>query len=203
MSIEVPYTTKPEDVIKFLKLLPSKDMPQDKIEAGYFKSLGFSLSSGNHLLKIMRQIGFLDESDKPSANWSRYLTEEKRGLVLAAGIKKAYAGLFQTTNSPYLEDDESLLDYLKHDVKSSPKDLELMLQTFRNLSELADFQDILCEEGVGGLVPAAAIPETEPEVKVNPHLQLSIQIHIDPNTPDDKIETIFKNMRRYLLGKES
>jgi hypothetical protein len=26
-------------------------------------------------------------------------------------------------------------------------------------------------------------------------------VHIDPAAPDEKIETIFKNMREYLLGK--
>jgi hypothetical protein len=40
-----------------------------------------------------------------------------------------------------------------------------------------------------------------PEVKINPNLQLNIQIHIDPATSDQKIETIFKNMRKYLLEK--
>jgi hypothetical protein len=33
-------------------------------------------------------------------------------------------------------------------------------------------------------------------------LQVNLQVHIDPNTPDEKIETIFKNMRKYLLGQE-
>jgi len=74
-----------------------------------------------------------------------------------------------------------------------------MLQTFRNLSELADFQDILCQAGPGGT--ASETPENVSKVKVNPNLQFNIQVHIDPNTPDAKIELIFKNMRKYL-GKE-
>ena len=32
-------------------------------------------------------------------------------------------------------------------------------------------------------------------------MQLTIQIHIDPQTSDEKIEVIFKNMQKYLLKK--
>jgi hypothetical protein len=63
-----------------------------------------------------------------------------------------------------------------------------MLDTFRALCELADFQNDMYVEG-----PA-------PSVKVNPNLQLNIQVHIDPNTPDAKIDAIFKSMRKYLLS---
>lgn len=39
-----------------------------------------------------------------------------------------------------------------------------------------------------------------PPVNVSPGLQLNIEIHIAADTPDDKIESIFKNMRKYLLN---
>jgi hypothetical protein len=198
MSVELPVTARPEDIHKLLLLLPSTEIPKEKVEAGYIKSLGFSPASSRQLLKILRMLSFLDEKDKPSASWLAYVADEKRGLVLAAGLKMAYDDLFHFSRCPYLEDDEVLLDYIKRSVKASPKNMELMLQTFRSLSELADFQDLLCNEGT----TEQELPPTIPEVKVNPNLQLNLQIHIDPNTPDDKIETIFRNMRKYLLGKE-
>lgn len=37
-------------------------------------------------------------------------------------------------------------------------------------------------------------------LNISPNLQLNIQIHIAADTPDEKIETIFKNMRTYLLN---
>jgi hypothetical protein len=67
-----------------------------------------------------------------------------------------------------------------------------MLETFRALNELADFQNIVSDNDSNQAVPTEE--EKMPEVKVNPNLQLNIQIHIDPDTPDEKIETIFKNL---------
>jgi hypothetical protein len=39
-------------------------------------------------------------------------------------------------------------------------------------------------------------------VETEPSLQLSIAIHISPDTPEETIETIFRNMNRYLLRDE-
>lgn len=52
--------------------------------------------------------------------------------------------------------------------------------------------------------PAARdFPNTEgvkPALNISPNLQLNIQIHIAADTPDEKIETVFKNMKIYLLN---
>jgi hypothetical protein len=42
----------------------------------------------------------------------------------------------------------------------------------------------------------------KPAVDVTPKLQLNIEIHIAADTPDEKIETIFRNMKKYLLTNE-
>jgi hypothetical protein len=203
MAIEVPYTSKPEDVTRLLQLLPTTKVPADKIDAGYLKSLGFSTGSGKHLLNILKMLGFIDEAGKPSATWSAYAVDGKRGLVLASAIKRAYPELFASVLCPYLEDDEVLFDFLKRNVKASPREMELMLQTFRNLVEPADFQDLLYQEGSKETVHPTGEDRTGLKVKVNPDLQINLQVHIDPETSDEKIETIFKNMRKYLLGKDS
>jgi hypothetical protein len=202
MKIEIPCTTKPEDLTRILQMLPTVEVPTDKVQAKYLKSLGFTVSSGNQLIKVLKMLGFIDQEDRPSAVWLAYVADEKRASILARAIKQAYEDMFNVMLSPYLEGDEMLADYLESNVKATNKELDNLVYTFRALCDLADFQDILCEEG-SPEVEQLPTPENLPDVKVNPNLQLNIQVHIDPSTPDDKIETIFKNMRRYLLGKES
>lgn len=41
---------------------------------------------------------------------------------------------------------------------------------------------------------------TKPSLDISPRLQLNIEIHIAADTSDESIETIFKNMRKYLLS---
>ncbi len=201
-EIEIPFTNKPEDIVPLLEKLPAAEVPDGNISPDYIKSLGFSAGSSERLCDILKKLGFIDEQGYASDIWKSYVATDDRGRILARSIKNAYPDLFKMTMCPYLEADETLIDYFGNFVKTTPKNREYMLETFRALSEPADWQDTLFEEEPQEPVAALSAGETFPNVKVDPNMQISIQVHIDPNTPDDKIETIFKNMRKYLLGKE-
>jgi len=199
--MDMPYTTKPEDIIRLLELLPSTEIPEGKIDLNYIKSLGFSQSSAKYLFNILKMLGFVDDQDMISAEWRAYAQEEKSGLHLAASIRNAYKEMFDCLLCPYLEDDETLFDFFKRSGKATSREVDLMVQTFRNLASMADFQDLLSQYEFPEPASEKAQSEPEAKVKVNPNLQLNIQVHIDPNTPDEKIEAIFKNMQKYLLWK--
>ena len=175
-----------------------------EIDAAYIKKLGFSASSAANLQGILKQLGFVDDNSKASPIWSDFVSSDDRARILAAAIKTAYSGLFKEMMCPYLRDDESLLDYFRSKVDAKPSELEYCLETFRALSEMADFQDSLNDFDYVEPAVTPKMPELEtlPRLKVDSNLPVNIQIHIDPNTPDEKIETIFKYMRKYLLEKE-
>jgi len=202
MVTEFPYTPKPEDLEKLLNTLITLEAPVGRADSKLIKSLGFSASSSNHLYTTLKLLGFIDGSDNATDVWRQYRQDGQRGRLLASRIKQAYNGLFEKAMCPYLEDDENLYDFFKQKTKSSVKELGFLIQTFRILCDFADFQDLM-DPGYNGLLPSLKEEVKEPQVKVDPNLQLNVQVLIDPNTPDDKIETIFKNMRKYLLGKEN
>jgi hypothetical protein len=204
MPINVPCTNKAGDILKFLRKMPGSAIPLSPIDDAYIKKLGISASSAANLQGILKQLGFVDDNLKASSVWSDYVSSDDRARILAAAIKTAYPGLFKEMMCPYLGDDESLLDYFKSKVSGTPREIEYCLETFRALSEMADFQDTLNDYDYVEPAVTPKMPELEtiPQLKVDPNLQMNIQIHIDPNTPDEKIETIFKYMRKYLLGKD-
>ena len=196
-----PLTTKPGDVTSLLQKLPGVEVPAGQADAVYFKSLGFSISSSKQLVDILIMLGFLDDRGMPTPMWKAYAADEKRGLILASAIKCTYSELFDMMLCPYLEGDDTIAEIFKGDEpKASAREISLMVETFRNLSELADFQDLLCVEGTER-PPSIEEIKAMPDVKIDPNLQLNIQIHIHPDTPEEKIEAIFKNMRKYLLVK--
>jgi hypothetical protein len=201
MPIEFPYTSRPEDLARLLQVLTQAEVPACAVDADYFKSLGFCATSAKQFPDILKKLGFVDDAGLPAAIWHDYISADKKGQVLAQAVKTVYADLFKESLSPYLEDDEFLLEFLKQNVQASPKDIEMMLQTFRILVEPADFQDLLTIDDPNEKALQPSEVTSLPNVRVDPNLQVSIQVHIDPATPDDKIETIFKNMRKYLLGK--
>ena len=202
MEHQVPYTNQPEDILKFIDLLGSQPVPVKALDVDAIKKWGFTQGSSRYLLDILQKLGFVDNLNRPSIIWREYRVGEKPGSLLAAAIKKAYPELFKAIMCPYLEDDYSLANFFKRTYKVTGKSAGLMAQTFQHLAEKADFQDLLCEEGreVNTALDLKKLPEVS--TRVNPQTQLTIQLHIDPATPDEKIAAIFKNMRKYLLDKK-
>ncbi len=76
-----------------------------------------------------------------------------------------------------------------------------MLTTFKAFCDLADFSDaIVVEEPTREFKGLEG--EEKRRVKVEPRIQVNVEIHIAADTPDEKIEAIFRNMRQYLLPNE-
>jgi len=201
MDYQVPYTKRPEDILKLFDLLSAQPAPRGAVEVGTIKKWGFPPASAGHLLAILLKLGFIDSKNRASAVWQQYGAAENRAATLAIALKKAYQALFENFRCPYLEDYYSLSEFFKQTYKTSDKDADLLLQTFQRLADKADFQDLLCDEGNEVIAPPTVPALPEASIKVNPNMQLTIQIHIDPQTSDEKIEVIFKNMQKYLLKK--
>jgi hypothetical protein len=197
MADKFPITNQPEDIKDVLARLPTISVPESPVNTAFFRKLGFSVASSKKLLEILSSLGFIDDQNQASETWRTFVDSEKRGQVLATTIKSAYHGLFNDMLCPYLEDDDTLTDYFQMNKKLGPEEIGSIISTFHTLCEAADFQEILSENEI----PLPKSPS--PSVKVDPNLQLNIQIHIDPATPDEKIAVIFKNMRKYLIEKEN
>lgn len=78
---------------------------------------------------------------------------------------------------------------------------ELAKATAQDVDALGRFRS-------GAVAPKPIVPPrtgespTHAAVDIVPKLQLNIEIHIAADAPEDKIETIFRNMRKYLLRNE-
>ena len=166
MAYELPYTSKPEDITRLVRVLQDSGVPTGPLDAAYFKSKGFTASSAKYLIDILKKLGFIDENDQPLPAMIQYIQSEERGSVLASAVGRTYADLFEQIFCPYLADDESLLGFFKDRTGASAKDLELMLRTFRNLVEPADFQDMLCLEEPDLLPESNKAPDNLPAVGV-------------------------------------
>ncbi len=204
MPIEIPFTKKAEDIIKLLQQLPGMGLPSAEVSIVFLKKMGYSASSSAQLLDILKKLGFVDDAERATSVWAAYVSSDKRASILATAIKKAYAGLFKEMMCPYLGDDKMILDYFETHVEATPREMEYCLETFRAICELADFQDILDEyDYVEPLRPVEnMVEDSVSTVKVDSGLPMNIQIHIDSNTSNEKIDYIFKSMRKHLLGKE-
>lgn len=198
-----PYTPSPKNVTDFFNKMKSIGVPEDKVTTNSIKQYGFTSSNDRYLIGVLKFIGFLSSDSLPTERWQDYRSASKRGSTMAQAIREAYSGLFRTYGDAHKKEEGTLKDYFSFNTKAGDKTVEFMLKTFKNLCALADFEVAPAVAPVPELAVSPPLPEeVTPEVKITPRLQLNIEIHIAADTSDDKIETIFKNMKKYLLTNE-
>jgi hypothetical protein len=195
------YVYSPAHITNILKKIQSTGRPE-KLNFPYMRDT-WLLKNAQYraLLDVLRDMEFIDASGKPTELYARYQNPSIAKQALAEGVRKAYSVLFKAYPNAQTLTKTELEGYFRQQTGKTGSVLEKILSTFRTLSSHADFAGV-------GVVPEEPTPKyrreeaEEGRVRVEPKIQLNIEIHIAPDTPDDKIETIFKNMKQYLLPNE-
>jgi hypothetical protein len=152
------------------------------------------------VVTLLKDMEFLNSSGAPTELYAKYQNPPVAKQVLAKGIRNAYTELFKAYPNAQSLLKMELEGYFRQQTGKAGSVLSKILSTFQALCSHADFAgvDVAPQEP-----PKYRREEAEEgRVKVEPKIQLNIEIHIAPDTPDDKIEKIFKNMKQYLLPNE-
>lgn len=197
-----PYTTNPAKIKLFFEHVQTAKKPP-KVTRNYLEAAGFKSKNDRPLLTIMKFTGFLDSSGIPTNAWQSYRDPKRSKGVLGEAIRTAYSDLFGMYEDAFSKDDGTLQSYFSSKTDVGKSTIGYIVLTFKALCKLADFEAAPAVAPVTKpIVPPPSQERVTPEVKVAPHLQLNIEIHIAADTSDDKIETIFKNMKNYLMSNE-
>lgn len=189
-------------ITKILSKIQSTGRP-DKLTLTYIQRT-WLLPNAQYgaVVEILGDMEFIDSSGTPTQQYAKYQNPSFSKEVLAEGIKKAYPELFKAYPNAQTLSKDDLEGYFREHTGKAESVLDKIVATFKTLCSLADFSTIAINE-VGVIKePQREGTIEQHKVKVEPNIQVNVEIHIAPDTPDDKIEAIFKNMRRYLLGNE-
>ena len=156
----------------------------------------------SEVITLLKDTEFLDNSSVPKELYAEYQNPSIAKQTLAKGIRNAYPQLFKAYPNAQSLSKNDLEGYFRQQTGKAGSVLEKMLTTFRTLCSQADFAGVDVTKEKPTPEPKEAEIGEERKVKVEPKIQLNIEIHIAPDTPDDKIETIFRNMKQYLLSNE-
>ena len=202
MPQNYPYMSNPAKIPKFFEHVQSAKIPQ-RITYQYLASAGFRSKNDRPLIPIIKFLAFLDSSGSPTKVWRAYRDRSRAPGVLAKAIMTGYSDLFAMYGDAYQKDDATLESFFSSQTSVGKATIRYMVQTFKVVCKLADFSAVV--EEIPGIEPAEVTPlpeKAEAAIRVSPGLQLNVEIHIAADTSDEKIETIFKNMKKNLLSNE-
>jgi len=194
---EIPYTPLAGKIQEYFSKFQEVGIP-DKVNKEWLKSIGFSSGNDYYIIRVLKAIKFLDETNVPSEFWRRYKDPTQSRTVLAEAIRTGYSDLFKTYEDAHRKDREALYAYFMSKTGKAKATVDLMVNTFANLCQLADFEAL-------PLMPEKPEKLEKPEISVKPtkgvipEIHINIQLHLPPTDDPSVYENLFKSLKKHLL----
>lgn len=144
MSIEKFYIIKRNSIVPFFDSLLNASIPP-KFTQKFLQNLGFKSVNDRLLIKLLKSLGFLDDSGVPTGRYKRYLDPEQQNRAIADGIQEAYQDLFDTNRESYnlnVSDVKGKLKGFFAGESISNNTFNAMANTFDHLVKLVDWEAI-------------------------------------------------------------
>lgn len=94
MALPTSYLTSSKNLEAILASVKNAKAP-DRFTMRFLASLEFKNAADRLVIGVLKSLGFLDPEGKPRDRYFRFLDQTQSGVVLAEGIREAYADLFQ------------------------------------------------------------------------------------------------------------
>ena len=197
---KAPYAHNPAVVKKFFQTIQNLGKPP-KVDLPYLPTIGFKVDSDRDLIRILRFLEFIDNDGVPTGRWNDYKNKDKATQVMALSIKSAYDELFNTFPDAEKRDSAAIENYFASRWGVSTQLAGLMEKTFRQLSELAEFEAVAVTEPVTkpSITTTKEAIETPPSVRpvtININIQLQL-----PATEDAAIyDSLFSALKKHFFS---
>jgi hypothetical protein len=142
VSLPNRYLTSVKKLEAILNAIQGAQAP-DKFTLSFLESLEFKSASDRLIIGVLKSLGFLDDTGKPTDRYFRFLDQTQGKRVLAEGIKAAYSDLFQINTKAQTLSKQELIQKFKTLSQGKIGDavLDKMAMTFLALAKHADFAD--------------------------------------------------------------
>src|ERR1017187_4022692 len=140
MALSDAYLNQVKNLSQILQAI-RQAQPPERFSHKFLAGLDFKSTNDRGIIGVLKAFGFIDESGAPKQPYFDYLDDEQHKVVLAEGIRQAYADLFKLNNKADEKDPawvKNKLRTLTQGSKSEPV-LSRMTATFIALCKEADF----------------------------------------------------------------
>lgn len=138
MAGTYPYTPNPANVSRFLDHIKSAGVPS-KVTQNYLASVGFKSSNDRYLIRVLRFLGLIDSSGKPTDAWREFRDTARGPATLANLLRENYKELFEAYPDAYDRPQDVLRDFFATKTDVAESTLGRIVSTFQNIAEAADF----------------------------------------------------------------
>lgn len=206
MALPKSYLTSAKKLPDIFNAIRSAQAPERFTQA-FLESLEFKSTSDRLMIGVLKALGFLDDSGRPTDRYYRYLDQSQSEFVLAEGIREAYQDLFRVNINAQDMSKQQVINKFKtlSQGKLSDAVLDKMAMTFTALVKLADFSkpapDVEEESELGDEAPehGADVLAAGPMARRLGGLVYNIQIVLPESRDPAVYDALFHSLKRHIL----
>ena len=207
MAIELPYLPMVKNIPVVFEKAAKAKIPDAFTNSFLSGTLGLKSTNDRALIGLLKKMGFLDNSGKPTNTYALLKNKEQAKKAIADGIRRGYAKLFEANESSHTLSSDQLKGLVAQVSGTEENMTNLIAGTFRALVALADFtaqQDSTAngngskEEATTEAAAAAQAAHVQPAAKLHPEFRFNLEVHLPSNGTEETYLNIFNALRKAL-----
>ena len=198
----LPYLPHTKNIEKLFEKIKDAKVPDALTHRFLTNTFGLKSPNDRPLIPLLKALGFLDDSGKPTDEYRKLKNPNLFGATIAKAVQKAYAELF-AAHEKANELERKALNGLIAQVTGADQQMTSKISaTFSALANIADFSALKNEEAPQESKEDEEISQVVEERESfggGPEFHYNIQIHLPPNCGEETYLNIFSALRRTLL----
>jgi hypothetical protein len=209
MPQELPYLPTYKNVGLLFEKIRSAKVPESFTQKYLNETLGLKSSGDRSLITLLKVLGFIENSGKPTQRYAALKNEKIAGIEIARGIREAYAGLFSANENAHKLEGQDLKGLVAQVAGTDIGTTSKIVGTFKSLLAVADFESdsLLKEESEETTAEKEKKIDKEKQADeasrtamkfqgMRPEFHYNIQIHLPSNGSEETYMNIFNAVRK-------
>lgn len=207
MTHDLPYTPAYGKIATLFDKIAKAKVP-DAFTVKYLsQSLGLKSTNDRNLIPLLKKLGFLDGSGKPTNEYTNLKgNKATAGRAIATSIKHAYSALYEANEAAQELPSDEMKGLIAQVSGAEDSLIGFIVGTFKNLVKLADFTEPENtkdkeEEKANSKETTKAEESGEDRHKrgdFRPDFKFNIEIHLPSNGTEETYLAIFNALRKSL-----
>jgi hypothetical protein len=205
MAVSLPYLASNKNLPTLFDKIGSAKVP-DTFTLNFLQStIGLKGSNDRSLIPFLRSLGFLDQSNVPTASY-RLLKGEKKKEAWAQGIRNAYRPLFDADENADQISFEKLKSLVSQVAGTDDAATARIASTFSAAAKLGDFKsppskpaeedEFEDDEDDGDETDKGKEVRSSKKKGLRPEFHYNIQVHLPSNGTEETYLNIFNAIRK-------
>ena len=204
MAKDLFYLPSYKNVGTLFEKIASAKAPDAFTQKYLADTIGLKSTGDRPLINMLKKLGFIDASGRPTNEYNLLKNKETAGAALAKGLRSAYMPLFTANETANELNTEQLKGLISQVSGADQKTARNIAYTFNAIAKNADFksspgladEDDKEDKSTTEPAPSERTFGASEKSPLRPDFHFNIQIHLPANGTEETYLNIFGALRR-------